>query len=57
MKAQKPQLRVAGAGTSGGKSNRTATSTELKTKIHRLEGELEDLKYPPVELEDEYFDD
>ena len=56
MKAQKPQLRVAGAGTSGGKSNRTATSTELKTKIHRLEGELEDL-YPPVELEDEYFDD
>jgi len=57
VKAKKPQPRVARAGTSGDKSNRTATSTELKTKIHRLEDELDDLKYPPVELEDELFEE
>lgn len=55
--AQKPQPRVAKAKTSGGKSDKTAGSTELKTKIRRLEGELDDLKYPPVDLENEYFDD
>ena len=54
--AQKPQPRVAKAKTSGGKSDKTAGSTKLKTKIRRLENEMEDLKYPPVDLEDEYFD-
>jgi outer membrane biosynthesis protein TonB len=57
VKAKKSQLKLAGAGTLGGKSDKITTSTELKTKIHRLEGELDDLKYPPVELEDELFED
>lgn len=50
--SQKPQARM-----SDGKPDKTAASTEPKTKIHRLEDELDDLKYPPVDLEDEYFDD
>lgn len=50
--SQKPQAR-----TSDVKPVKKAPSTELETKNHRLEDELGDLKYPPVDLEDEYFDD
>jgi hypothetical protein len=57
IKPQEPQPRVAKVKTSGDESDKIATSTELKTKIRRLESEMEDLKYPSVDLENEYFDD
>jgi hypothetical protein len=57
VKSLERKLKVASAKPLSGRSGRPATPTELKTKIHRLEGELDDLKYPPVEMEDELFED